>query len=149
MGSFIFGYDLITNYRDHRFVHEYGHYLQSKGWGWFWLPIIGFPSLTSAITTDSYTHGDMWYERNANKLGGNYFDKYYGSGAEGYTYGDGNYFHIEYFHRGASAAKRPYGHPNTSTSPSSFQIERNRLHLGTPLIHGFSIFLFILPILNL
>jgi len=66
MGSFIFGYDLITNYRDHRFVHEYGHYLQSKRWGWFWLPIIGFPSLTSAITTDSYTHGDMWYERNAN-----------------------------------------------------------------------------------
>lgn len=57
-------------------MHEHGHQLQSKRWGWFYLPVIG---LLSAIGNTIYRKtkwkpfGDYYkqpWERQADKLGG-------------------------------------------------------------------------------
>ena len=71
------------------FMHEYGHYLQSQGYGWAYLFNIGIPSIISAATSkviDRYvpelgcyftttTHKMKWYERGASRQGYYYFKK--------------------------------------------------------------------------
>lgn len=70
------------------YMHEYGHYLQSKSYGPSYLFAIGLPSLMSAwksryvmqviINEDEdvslSTHDLRWYEMNANRRAASYFD---------------------------------------------------------------------------
>ena len=93
-----------ADWRDHLFVHEYGHYIQTQQLGVFYLPVVAIPSLISASHLFSKdTHRYRWYEVNASKLGAEYFDKRYGRGAEGYTEGSENYFDIKAFQTGKGA----------------------------------------------
>lgn len=52
-------------------MHEFGHVLDSRQWGWLYLPVIGLPSLLSAIwegQRQDYAHNTFWTERRANRL---------------------------------------------------------------------------------
>ena len=52
--------------------HEYGHSIQSKRWGWLYLLVIGLQSVLHAALCkcEGHSYYDMWFERNADKLGG-------------------------------------------------------------------------------
>lgn len=55
--------------------HEYGHSIQSKRYGWFYLPIIGLPSLLGNIYDRLFHKSAQWYynlpwEKGADNLGG-------------------------------------------------------------------------------
>jgi hypothetical protein len=66
------------------YMHEYGHYLDSKNWGLSYLLAIGVPSLNSANnsvwqSSKSYsTHDEFWTETRANRNAKKYFGRYYG-----------------------------------------------------------------------
>jgi hypothetical protein len=66
------------------YMHEYGHYLDSKGSGLLYLPVIGLTSLLSAASSDELTeppfstHRDNWTEVRANRRAKKYFGNYYG-----------------------------------------------------------------------
>ncbi|GHV28403.1 hypothetical protein FACS1894176_10930 [Bacteroidia bacterium] len=77
---------------DPMYMHEYGHTLDSQGWGPLYLFAIGIPSAISAWTSDYiskwdgkyitnphglYEHDVYWTERRANKRAAKYFKKYY------------------------------------------------------------------------
>lgn len=52
-------------------MHEFGHAVDSRLWGWLYLPVIGLPSLISAVretVQKDYTHRTFWTERRANRL---------------------------------------------------------------------------------
>lgn len=57
-------------------MHEYGHCVQSKRWGWLYLPIVGLSSIIWAglygwiIEETRNGYYRFWTERNADKLGG-------------------------------------------------------------------------------
>ena len=90
----------VADWRDHMFVHEYGHYIQSQYMGISFLPVVGVPSLLSAWCTSGWSgmkHNERWFERWAKKLGGDYFDKKYGSKAPGYKENNGDYFNKDAF----------------------------------------------------
>lgn len=81
LGSYILGPPgFKPDFRDHLFVHEYGHYLQSKKLGLAYLFVVAKPSILSA-TFDGDNHGNRWYETHASKLAADYFDKKYGAGS--------------------------------------------------------------------
>ena len=89
-----------ADWKNHKFVHEYGHYIQSQYFGLVFLPVIGGPSIMSAgISTDTQ-HRSRWFEANASRLGANYFDKYYGAEAEGYYVGSPYHFNKANFETG-------------------------------------------------
>ena len=116
LSNYLFGKDMIPSYRDHRMIHEYGHYIQSQRWGWGFLPIIGVPSLQSVlIGLETVSHKHRWYERRANILGGEYFDKYYGSGKDDYISDHRDFFQLHYFYEGSEIyrANPPYYIPST------------------------------------
>ena len=93
LGNYIIGPEgFKPDFRDHLFVHEYGHYRQSQRWGPFYLPLIGIPSLQSAAFSSHERHGNRWFEAQASRYAADYFDEYYGTGASGYTPGSINYF---------------------------------------------------------
>ena len=55
--------------------HEYGHTRQSVRYGWFYLLVIGLPSLLGNIYDRIFKKGSVWYynqpwEKGADKLGG-------------------------------------------------------------------------------
>ena len=62
------------------YMHEYGHYLQSKLYGPSYLFVIGLLSLMSAWTSkkiegsEASTHDYRWYEMNANWRAMEYFN---------------------------------------------------------------------------
>jgi RHS repeat-associated protein len=105
-----------ADWRDHLFVHEYGHYIQSQQWGPLYLFSIGVPSLQSAIlqtkNPGSPRHHDRWFEANANRQAAGYFDKHHGSGKDGYTAGSTDYFDKNSFVSG-SLTNSPYINPRT------------------------------------
>lgn len=108
IGFYIFGPKNFTaTWRDHLFVHEYGHFLQSQRWGAMYLPAIGLPSVVSAMGTGE--HKKQWYEVNASRLGAKYFDNKYGSKASGYEEGNPNYFSHYYFVHGRYGYRTEYG----------------------------------------
>ena len=81
MGGYIFGPNKFkADWRDHLFVHEYGHFLQGLTWGPFYLPVIALPSLASAagIATGGVDHDDRWFEVDASRRGMRYFNAEYG-----------------------------------------------------------------------
>lgn len=65
-----------TPYQLNFIKHEYGHTLQSKYLGWFYLLVIGLPSFIWANCFEKYrirtktSYDDFYTERWANKLGG-------------------------------------------------------------------------------
>ena len=57
--------------------HEYGHSIQSKYWGWLYLPVPGLCSLYNNVVCrikralkKSYNYYGFWTERQADKFGG-------------------------------------------------------------------------------
>lgn len=78
IGNYISGPNGFTaNWRDHLFVHEYGHYVQSQINGPFYLFGIGLPSLMD-LSFNSENHDNRWYEAEASRMGGLYFDRFNG-----------------------------------------------------------------------
>ena len=131
IGAYIFGpKNFEADWRDELFVHEYGHFLQSLDWGALYLPVIGITSGLSswlgfgATTDDKHMH--RWFEIDASRRGANHFDKYYGSGADGYSKGDPNYFDFSSFVTGNNA---PYINPRTGkfsgNAPNPISGQRN------------------------
>lgn len=88
------GYE--ATWKDHLFVHEYGHYMQTQLMGIFYIPVVAIPSLISASLYPN-SHKDRWFEVDASRRGADYFDKYYGKGAKGYVKGSPDYFDREAF----------------------------------------------------
>ena len=82
VGHYSIGPDNYTaDWRDHMFVHEYGHYIQSQFLGPFYPFVVAGPSLLSASMTSGWSnrkHDDRWFERNANYLAAKHFHKKYG-----------------------------------------------------------------------
>ena len=103
-----------ADWRDRLFVHEYGHYVQSQQHGPLYLFSVAIPSLQSAILqTKNYNsprHKNRWFEADASYKGSAYFDKYYGSGTEGYVAGSPDYFDRYSF---AYEYHSPYKNPRT------------------------------------
>jgi hypothetical protein len=99
-----------ADWKDHLFVHEYGHYIQSQRWGPLYLLSIGLPSLQSTIQqTNSFNpkvplHRNRWFEAGASRNAANYFDKYYGSGKDGYIEKSEHYFDKDIFINGGWTA---------------------------------------------
>ena len=88
--------------------------IQSQRWGVFYMPAIAIPSVASAAFMSKWSgmkHKERWFEVNASKLGAEYFDEKYGSGAEGYKEGDRNYFDIRSFYDNKYIS--PYFNPRT------------------------------------
>lgn len=119
-----------ADWRDHMFVHEYGHYLQSQELGIKYLYTVCLPSLQSAIIdtdrNNAPNHDNRWFETDANRRAAEYFDKYYGSGCADYDSNSGAYFDINSFRDGTLSNyinprrgdnnRYPEGHPFESTT---------------------------------
>lgn len=69
-------YIILGEYYEEDVKHEFGHSIQSKKWGWLYLPVVGLCSLTWAglygtlIKETLNGYYKFWTERNADKLGG-------------------------------------------------------------------------------
>lgn len=91
---------------------------------------IGLPSFQSAIlqtdNPDSPLHRNRWFEADANYKGANYFDKYYGSGKEGYEKGRDDYFDIDSFKFGRES---PYLNPRTKKKNESAHNMTSTFHI--------------------
>jgi RHS repeat-associated protein len=71
------------------YMHEYGHYLDSRRNGLGYLTNIGLPSLLSANRDKRHGtnyHHNYWAEKRANRNAKKYFGKYYGVDWDTYTY---------------------------------------------------------------
>lgn len=131
-----------ADWRDHLYVHEYGHYVQSQQWGPLFLPIIGVPSLMSAImskqdNTDTRTpdHDNRWFEADASYKGMAYFDKHYGSKKEGYIAGSPDYFDRNSFVNegsGSSYINPRNGRQNYGGNPINSTFHWTDIFLHTP-----------------
>jgi hypothetical protein len=73
LGKFIF----VNQWCNKKTVkHEYGHCIQSKRWGWLYLPVIGLNSIIWAglygnlIKPTDNGYYKFWTEKRADKLGG-------------------------------------------------------------------------------
>ncbi len=101
IGHYSLGPDnYVADWRDHLFVHEYGHYIQAQRMGSLYFPIVAIPSLLSAWKTSKWSgtqHGYRWFEVNASKLGAEYFDKHYGRDENGNRIHDENHFDYDNF----------------------------------------------------
>ena len=130
-----------ADWRDHMFVHEYGHYIQSQQHGPMYLFSVGIPSLQSAImqkrgNSNSPRHDDRWFEADASYKGAVYFDKYYGRGKGGYVAGSANYFDRNSFITGSPS---PYLNPrrgvqNRSVNPISGKFHWTDIPIYIPLL---------------
>ncbi|MDR1180636.1 MAG: hypothetical protein LBL13_01465 [Bacteroidales bacterium] len=128
-----------ADWKDHLFVHEYGHYIQSQQHGSVYLLTVGIPSLQSAITQksdnpNSPRHHDRWFEADASYKGMAYFDKHYGSGKDGYVTGSLDYFDRNSFTddswRGSPYINSRTGERNYSAYPIS-----GKFHWTDPVIY--------------
>ena len=111
-----------ATWKDHLFVHEYGHYIQGQIYGGLFIPLIGGPSLMSAMGIGGPQHDKRWFEVDASKKGGKYFDKLYGQGKKGYVKNSKDYFDITSFQ---DKGKSPYVNPRTGTL---YQDTANPIH---------------------
>ena len=113
VGGYTFGGKGYTaDWRNHDFVHEYGHYLQSLIFGPHYLSVIAIPSLiSSAHILGQPNHLSRWFEADASYRGGVYFDKKYGRGRNDYNPNQKeDYFDIESYQKGGIT---PYTNPQT------------------------------------
>lgn len=91
---------------------------------------MGIPSLLSAAGTSKASgmeHGERWFERWANDLGGHYFDKKYGTGAKGYDSSSPNFFNKEQFNSGETTE---YTNPRTG-SPNFWKAYKSSISKWT------------------
>ena len=58
-------------------MHEFGHTADSQRFGWAYLPVIGLPSLLSAMGKGNHNHSVFWTELRANRHAKRYFSKHY------------------------------------------------------------------------
>ena len=131
-----------ADWRDHLFVHEYGHYIQSQQHGPAYFLTVGIPSLQSAIlqTKDPNTprHHDRWFEADANYKAAGYFDKHYGR-KDNDTGTNDQYFDRNSFIKGTYM---PYPNPRTSSRydndyPISGKFHWTDIPIHTPIIGVF------------
>ncbi|MDO5104974.1 MAG: sugar-binding protein, partial [Capnocytophaga sp.] len=116
MGNYITGpRNFRADWRDHLFVHEYGHYIQSQYMGPLYLSAVAIPSVMD-FWIEPDKHDTRWYEAMASSLGGKHFDKHYGSGASGYTSGNANFFDINSYRN--ENVLSPYRNPRTGLNNS-------------------------------
>ena len=139
IGPYSFGpKNYKATWKDHLFVHEYGHYLQHHDWGPLYLPIIGLPSLLSAMNVEDKNgkdHLTRWFEVDASKRGGEYFDRKYGHSSQAYRdaynkdpykIDESQFFNLKRFHESVNS---PYINPRTGSNnqnrsyPSSFSYD--------------------------
>ena len=96
-----------ADWKDHLFVHEYGHYIQSQQHGPAYLLTVGVPSLQSDIldtkSSNAPNHKMRWFEADASYKGAEYFDKYYGSGKDDYKPDSPDFFDRESFVNGTES----------------------------------------------
>ncbi len=106
-----------ADWKDHLFVHEYGHYIQSQQHGPMYLFTVGLPSFQSAIlhtdNPNSPKHNFRWFEADASYKGAAYFDKYYGSQKDGFVKGSPDYFDKASFTWQEDRKRSPYLNPRT------------------------------------
>lgn len=106
-----------ADWRDHLFVHEYGHYIQSQRHGPGFLITIGIPSIQSTVVQtnnpSSPRHNNRWFEADASYKGADYFDKYYGSKKAGYVAQSPYYFDRNSFIYGGTNNASTYVNPRT------------------------------------
>ncbi len=57
------------------YTHEFGHVVQSRSWGWLYLPIIAIPSFVTSAFSEKGFHNRTWYERDASQKGPEYLKK--------------------------------------------------------------------------
>ena len=129
-----------ADWRDHLFVHEYGHYVQSQQHGPAYLFSVALPSLQSAAiyTMTGIPHRTRWFEADASYKGSAYFDRYYGSGKEGYTAGSPEFFDKYSFTHDVDS---PYSNPRKRNyNRTNYQISAT-YHWTTIPISIFSIIL--------
>ncbi len=108
-----------ADWRDHLFVHEYGHYIQSQILGPIYLKNIALPSLISAAIGEKLTgieHSSRWFEVMASCLGAKHFDHKYGRGAKGYDKKSPEYFDIDSFRNNVFS---PYINPRDGSNNKS------------------------------
>ena len=65
-------YIILSNKREKSIRHEWGHCIQSKILGWFYLPVVGLWSGLHCAFCKCIKHSyyDIWCEKWADKLGG-------------------------------------------------------------------------------
>lgn len=114
IGHYSLGPDnYVADWRDHLFVHEYGHYIQTQIMGITYFKHVAIPSLLSAAFIKDWSgikHRFRWFEVDASYLGAQYFNSKYGEGAEGYEKDNPNFFDIKSFSNGT---KSIYLNPRT------------------------------------
>ena len=139
-----------ADWRDHLFVHEYGHYIQSQRHGPLYLFSVAIPSGLSALihnkTQGSINHRNRWFEADASYKGAEYFDKYYGSGEEGYVAGSPGYFDKYSF---SNKAPSPYINPRTNSRSQTPHPLSGKFHWTDIPITGVSIEVLLLLLLLL
>lgn len=85
IGHYSFGpKDYKATWKDHLFVHEYGHYMQSQLFGPFYIGLVAIPSALNANGLLPGKHEYRWYEVDASRRAAHYFDKKYGKGNKNY-----------------------------------------------------------------
>lgn len=117
IGHYSFGPDNYkADWRDHLFVHEYGHYMQSQIVGPLYYPAIAIPSLLSAAFTSDWegmSHKQRWFEIDASRRAAKHFDKKYGSKLENYDSESPDFFDVNIFNTGG---KSKYVNPRTGST---------------------------------
>jgi RHS repeat-associated protein len=80
LGSYINSQNVVADpYTDELFRHEYGHTLQSRAVGLFYLPFVAAPSSVGAFLDYNVginNHDQEWYETNANRMSRRYFNNH-------------------------------------------------------------------------
>jgi RHS repeat-associated protein len=128
------------DWRDHLFVHEYGHYRQSQRFGPLYLPVIALPSLTDFYLVDELfnqnLHETRWYEAGASRSGANYFDKHEGSGKEGFVAGNSMFFNKNSFITGSGTS---YTNPRNGGRNRFANPTKYKFHWTDIPVHLFAI----------
>ncbi|MBN2610729.1 MAG: RHS repeat-associated core domain-containing protein [Bacteroidales bacterium] len=136
IGSYITGpMGFNPVFSDHLFVHEYGHYIQSKRWGIFYLPLIAIPSLESEFFASGEKHRYRWFEAQASRHAVNYFDKHFGTELENYVANSPNFFDRESFINPLTIS--PYINPRTNQRNYSLygHPQRVQFHWSDPFLY--------------
>lgn len=132
IGNYISGPNGFTaNWRDHLFVHEYGHYVQSQIYGPMFLFGVGVPSLLDA-SFDVQNHDSRWYEAEASRMGGLYFNRFNGPDSRNAMNGDDIFLLNTYFTGGFTS----YPNPRRATN-FQFDNDPNYIRRGSDFIYNF------------
>jgi len=132
LGNYITGSRGFTaNWRDHLFVHEYGHYVQSQIYGSIYLFGIGIPSALDLLF-DNLNHDNRWYEAEASRMGGQYFDRFNGPISQNAMNGD-DVFLLDIFYSGGITM---YENPRRSTN-LQFDYDPIYIHRADDFLYSF------------